>query len=215
MKRIFAVAFFTLGVGFIALPAFAAGGITMHHSSTIPANGGQVIVLEFLAEDFDACLDKLTLQTNIGTEELNSIGCSTATMGGHMRFFHSGTLPNQIGVIKAIGVKDGKTIDALSLLKPVDFKSIAIATTQSAAPTGQSMSQQIDSLLDDAEKMVKILEKHNGKPLATKEEIEFVGDMTIRMSFASQKYPDQYWSPAQLNRFRALATRLNKVPPTR
>ena len=200
----------------LATQAFASDSIiTMRHSATFSDKGGHVIVIEFLAEDIDACLDTLTLETNIGTEEISGIGCSMATMGGRMTFFYTEEMPTQIEILKATGVKDGKNIDALGMLVPVNFKPLQIVsktTTENAPP--KSMSQQIDSFLDDAEKLIEILEKYNGRPIATKDELEFVVDMIIKMDSVSQQYPDQYWSPAQLDRFRALATRLNKVPPT-
>lgn len=201
---------------FLIPSAFASDEITMRHSATFPDKGGHVIVIEFLAEGIDACLDKLTLETNIGTEEVNGIGCSMATMGGRMTFFYAEEMPAQIEILKATGVKDGKTIDAQGMLVPVAFKPLQIINKSEAGNTSvKSMSQQIDDLISNTEKFVEILEKYNGMPYATKEEAEFVLDMMIVMSTVSQKYPDEYWSPAQLERFRALAIRLNKVPPTR
>ena len=201
---------------FFASAAYADGGITVQHTATIPVDGGQVIVLQFVAEDFDLCLNKLTVQTNIGTGELDAIGCSTATIGGDMRLFHPGALPSHINIVKATGLKDGKMIDVQPILHPAEFKPVKVVNSKSGAvASAQGKSQGIDALLNDLESMVKIMEKYNGSPIASEEETKFVAAVMIKLDRFSQDYPEKDWSAAQLARFRALATRLSKVPPTR
>ena len=105
---------------FVASTAFAKDGIAVKNLKTFSDKDSKCVVLEFMADSLDICLENFTVETDLGIGQLDTIGCSMARVGGYMSFYVPNRDPKGIMILKATGTDSaGKKIDAKGLLKPV------------------------------------------------------------------------------------------------